>query len=200
MVNHSRHMEYFVIYLRKLEFRRGRSWRSLHLKRRLPRFWSGTSMTQRRKPCLRWCVPRFSRAGAPPTEACRRKNRRSSVRWEKGPDGKRQARSLERTLQRQGCCTFWGCREQQYTKIGDLPTKIADFGGAAQIWTGEWRFCRPLPYHLATAPMKNPVFSMLSRLFRVFIIAQNRSGTKVCFVQTFVPKSLFSAVSIGGNF
>ena len=109
MVNHSRHMEYFVIYLRKLEFRRGRSWRSLHLKRRLPRFWSGTSMTQRRKLCLLWCVPRFSRAGAPPTEACRRKNRRSSVRWEKRPDGKRQARSLERTLQRQGCCTFWGC-------------------------------------------------------------------------------------------
>ena len=76
----------------------------------------------------------------------------------------------------------------------------SDDGGAAQIWTGEWRFCRPLPYHLATAPMKNPVFSMLSRFSCVSIITQNCSGTKVCFVQTFVPKSLFSAVRIGGNF
>ena len=25
-------------------------------------------------------------------------------------------------------------------------------GGTGQIWTGEWRFCRPLPYHLATVP------------------------------------------------
>lgn len=68
-----------------------------------------------------------------------------------------------------------------------LPFRHFGIGGATQIWTGEWRFCRPLPYHLATAPMKNPVFSMLSRFFRVFIIAQNRSGTKACFVQTFAP-------------
>ena len=27
-------------------------------------------------------------------------------------------------------------------------------GGTGQIWTGEWRFCRPLPYHLATSPYK----------------------------------------------
>ena len=26
------------------------------------------------------------------------------------------------------------------------------FGGTIQIWTGEWRFCRPLPYHLAMVP------------------------------------------------
>ena len=28
------------------------------------------------------------------------------------------------------------------------------YGGDDQIWTGEWRFCRPLPYHLATSPYK----------------------------------------------
>ena len=27
-------------------------------------------------------------------------------------------------------------------------------GGDARIWTGEWRFCRPLPYRLATSPYK----------------------------------------------
>ena len=75
---------------------------------------------------------------------------------------------------------------------------FGNHGGAAQIWTGEWRFCRPLPYHLATAPMKNPVFSMLSRFFCGSIIAQNCSGTKVCFVQTFVPKSLFQQSVLGG--
>ena len=26
------------------------------------------------------------------------------------------------------------------------------FGGVAQIGTGEWKFCRLLPYHLATTP------------------------------------------------
>ena len=26
------------------------------------------------------------------------------------------------------------------------------YGGTNQIWTGEWRFCRPLPYRLATSP------------------------------------------------
>ena len=41
---------------------------------------------------------------------------------------------------------------------------------------------------------------MLSRFSCVSIITQNCSGTKVCFVQTFVPKSLFSAVRIGGEF
>ena len=25
-------------------------------------------------------------------------------------------------------------------------------GGDTRIWTGEWRFCRPLPYHLAMSP------------------------------------------------
>ena len=29
------------------------------------------------------------------------------------------------------------------------------FGGTAQIWTGEWEFCRLLPYHLATVPYAN---------------------------------------------
>ena len=26
-------------------------------------------------------------------------------------------------------------------------------GGDTQIWTGEWGFCRPLPYHLAMSPL-----------------------------------------------
>ena len=26
------------------------------------------------------------------------------------------------------------------------------YGGDGQIWTAEWGFCRPLPYHLATSP------------------------------------------------
>ena len=36
------------------------------------------------------------------------------------------------------------------------------FGGTGQIWTGEWEFCRLLPYHLATVPykgmQKHPLF------------------------------------------
>ena len=27
------------------------------------------------------------------------------------------------------------------------------FGGGTRIRTGEWRFCRPLPYHLAIPPL-----------------------------------------------
>ena len=32
-----------------------------------------------------------------------------------------------------------------------LPLRV-ETGGAGQIRTDEWRFCKPLPYHLATAP------------------------------------------------
>src|SRR5690606_15046443 len=37
------------------------------------------------------------------------------------------------------------------------PLKRAISGGATRIRSGEWRFCRPLPYHLAMAP-KGPAF------------------------------------------
>ena len=37
--------------------------------------------------------------------------------------------------------------------IGRGDTRI-EGRGAARIRTGEWRFCKPLPYHLATAPSR----------------------------------------------
>jgi hypothetical protein len=33
------------------------------------------------------------------------------------------------------------------------PYLIVIIGGGNQIRTGEWRFCRPLPYHLAMPPV-----------------------------------------------
>ena len=60
-------------------------------------------------------------------------------------------------------------------------------GGAAQIWTGEWRFCRPLPYHLATAPTKNPVFSMLSRFFSCFYYNTKLLNSKGLFCADLCP-------------
>ncbi len=36
--------------------------------------------------------------------------------------------------------------------------------GAGRIRTAEWRFCRPLPYHLATAPMKRGRWTVDHRL------------------------------------
>ena len=44
-------------------------------------------------------------------------------------------------------------------KAGKAKKKASRFrlaslsGGATQIWTGEWSFCRALPYHLAIAPL-----------------------------------------------
>ena len=47
------------------------------------------------------------------------------------------------------------------------------FGGTAQIWTGEWEFCRLLPYRLATVPfiktgtLKRSYFIWLERVTRL---------------------------------
>ena len=49
--------------------------------------------------------------------------------------------------------------------INKNPSTIVNgfsFGGTAQIWTGEWEFCRLLPYRLATVPyeIRNAVRSL----------------------------------------
>ena len=66
------------------------------------------------------------------------------------------------------CTSFWTGTPKQSTGLFHLGFQIWPFpfpkqkghpvgcpfcfGGAGQIWTGEWEFCRLLPYHLATVP------------------------------------------------
>ena len=48
----------------------------------------------------------------------------------------------------------WICHKKHFRcNLFQVASKVLNkHGGTAQIWTGEWRFCRPLPYHLATVP------------------------------------------------
>ena len=43
-------------------------------------------------------------------------------------------------------------RSLRLEHVRTLPRHCATLRGAGRIRTAEWRFCRPLPYHLATAP------------------------------------------------
>ena len=76
------------------------------------------------------------------------------------------------------CLHLWNCKKSRSHFTFDFQTNLSLFllnllkkrfrcnlfqvaskalnkhGGTGQIWTGEWRFCRPLPYHLATSPYK----------------------------------------------
>ena len=54
-------------------------------------------------------------------------------------------------------CPKISWRNRQFSTIQQRKKPVTSFlsqayGGDDQIWTGEWRFCRPLPYHLATSP------------------------------------------------
>ena len=56
-------------------------------------------------------------------------------------------------------CSKIGWRNRWFSTLQQRKKTVTSFssqsyGGDDQIWTGEWRFCRPLPYHLATSPYK----------------------------------------------
>ena len=56
-------------------------------------------------------------------------------------------------------CSKIGWRNRRFSTLQQRKKTVTSFssqsyGGDDQIWTGEWRFCRPLPYHLATSPYK----------------------------------------------
>ena len=49
--------------------------------------------------------------------------------------------------------SMFTCKKHFRCNFLKVASKVLDkYGGTAQIWTGEWRFCRPLPYRLATVP------------------------------------------------
>ena len=54
-------------------------------------------------------------------------------------------------------CSKIGWRNRRFSTLQQRKKTVTSissqsYGGDDQIWTGEWRFCRPLPYHLATSP------------------------------------------------
>ena len=70
-------------------------------------------------------------------------------------------------------CSKIGWRNLQFSTIQQRKKTVTSFssqsyGGDDQIWTGEWRFCRPLPYHLATSPYEWKI-GLLSRFFTIFL-------------------------------
>ena len=49
--------------------------------------------------------------------------------------------------------SMFTCKKHFRYNLFQVASKVLNkHGGTGQIWTGEWRFCRPLPYHLATVP------------------------------------------------
>ena len=49
--------------------------------------------------------------------------------------------------------SMFTCKKRFRCNLFQVASKVLNkHGGTGQIWTGEWRFCRPLPYHLATVP------------------------------------------------
>ena len=48
----------------------------------------------------------------------------------------------------------------EYNKTCFEGQSIKYFGGGTRVRTGEWRFCKPLPYHLAIPPRRLPDFTL----------------------------------------
>ena len=68
--------------------------------------------------------------------------------------GKTALKWLDNTVK---SCPKIGWRNRRFSTIQQRKKPATSFlsqayGGDGQIWTAEWGFCRPLPYHLATSP------------------------------------------------
>ena len=60
--------------------------------------------------------------------------------------------SLAKQTSRTKCASRSACGTHRSKQREHCFRSALLFGGVARIWTGEWKFCRLLPYHLATTP------------------------------------------------